>query len=101
MSAQQYSRRRAVSSLAATLACALGPISATQNQFPPARRKTAPVRFSPQQVQTPSFTAQKMAIRFLTLGKRGGKATLGSQDTVSVHSPTSIGSILHGSSSEL
>ena len=77
------------------------PSPQSQNRLPPARRKTAPVRFSPQQVQTPSFTAQKMAIPFPTLGKRGGKAPLGSQDTVSVHSPTPIGSILHGPSSEL
>jgi len=72
-----------------------------QNQLPPARRKTAPVRFSPQQVQTPSFTAEKMAILFPTLRRRGSKATLGSQDTVSAHSPILIVSILHGSSSEL
>ena len=77
------------------------PSSQPQNQHSPTRRKTALVRFSPQQVQTPSFTAQKMAIPFPTLGKRGGKAALGSQDTVSVHLPTSTESILHGSSSDL
>jgi len=97
MSAPQYSRRSAVSSLAATLAYALGrPICATAEPVSPGE-----TQFSPQQVQTPSFTAQKMAIPFPTLGKRGGKAALGSRDTASVHLPTSIVSIVHGSSSEL
>src|SRR3954463_1027781 len=72
-----------------------------QNQFPPARRKTAPVRFSPERVQTPSFTAQRMAILFPTLQRRGGTATHGSQNTVSAHSPISITSIQRGSSNEL
>ena len=72
-----------------------------QDPFPPARRKTAPVRFSPQQVQTPSFTAPKMAILFPTSRRRGGKATLGSQNTVSAHSLISITSIQRGSSGEL
>src|SRR5258708_37905333 len=40
MSAQQYSRRRAVSSLAATLACALGgPISAIAEAASPGERQ--------------------------------------------------------------
>ena len=101
MSVEQLSRRKTVAALAATVACTLaGALPQPQNWFPPAGRKTAPVRFS-QQVQTPSFTAPKMVILFPTLRRRGGKATLGSQNTVSAHSPISITSIQHGSSSEL
>lgn len=72
-----------------------------RTSFPPPRRKTAPVRFSPQQVQTPSFTAPKMVILFPILRRRGGKAPLGSQNIVSAHSPISIKSIQRDSSSEL
>jgi hypothetical protein len=67
-----------------------------QSQIFPAGRKAAPVRASPRQVQTPSFTAQKRAIRSPTLWTHEGAAVPGTPNTASAHSHTSIKSIRHG-----